>query len=131
MADTLTWGELVGQARFLLQDRDDSRYRYSDEQLLSACHLACLTAKQVRPDIFFGAYSLVGSASPCFPAPPYSASQITSLKATAAPFPDIYQQPAILFIAGYAELTNEEFAGTDRAAALLTSFRTQLTRATG
>ncbi len=129
MADSLTWGELIAQARFLLQDRDSDRYRYSDENLLAACHLACLTVKQIRPDIFFDTYRLSGENSPCFPAPPYDdAATRATLMATTSPMPDIYQQPTILFITGYAELVNEEFAGTDRASSLLSSFKAQLVK---
>ena len=129
----MTWGELITQARFLLQDTVAERYRYSDENLLAACYLACTSAKQIRPDIFFGKVLLEGDYSPCFPGPPYAdASVVAAAKATAAPLPEIYHQPTILFIAGYAEVVNEEFTGTDRAASLLATFRSQLLKgATG
>lgn len=129
MAAEMTWGGLLGQTRFLLQDEDSSRYRYPDDKLLAGCHMACLTMKQVRPDIFYGQYLFSGTEGPCFPAPPYTDEEMTEIKATSAPFPSIYYQPAILFITGWAEIINEEFTGGDRAAALISSFKNQLMRA--
>lgn len=130
LATNMTWGELLAQARFLLNDKQSTRYRYSDETLLAACHFACLTMKQVRPDILVGRYLASGAASACFPPPPYEAADIDTIKVQLAPFPEIYHQPAVLFIAGYSELINEEFSGADRAAALLSGFKTQLMKAT-
>lgn len=126
----MTWGELIGQARFLLQDTVADRYRYSDENLLAACHLACLTARQIRPDLFFGRVLDEGVRSPCFPPPPYDSKRIPEFFALPAPLPEIYHQPVIFFITGYAEIINEEFSGNERAASLLASFKSQLMRAT-
>ena len=130
MASTMTWGELLSQARYLLQDTDDSRYRFPDDKLLTACHFACLTMKQVRPDLAFGRYLPTGEASICFPAPPYTEADITTIKTEAAPFPEIYIQPVVLFVAGFSEIINEEFTGSDRAASMLSSFKSQLMKAT-
>ena len=124
-----TWGDLIDQARFLLQDTVESRYRYANEQLLAACHLACLTTKAVRPDLFFGRSLAEGSAGGCFPAPPYEESQYATYRAYPAPVAEIYHQPFIFFIAGYVEIVNEEYTGADRAGALLASFRRQLLQA--
>lgn len=124
----MTWGELIAQARFLLQDLRENEYRYSDENLLAACHLACTTAKQIRPDLFYGKNLLTGDDSPCFPPPPYDGADIPAIKALTSPFPENYVQPVILFMTGYAEVVNEEFSDGSRATSLLSSFKNQLSR---
>lgn len=124
----MTWEELTNQARVLLQDLDSDRYRFSDENLIAACHLACTTAKQIRPDLFYGQILFEGEHSPCFPGPPYDDATLAKAKAATVPVSESYHQPFIWFVAGYAEIINEEFTGADRSAALLNGFRTQLLR---
>lgn len=124
---SMTWATVVAQARFLLQDTREGEYRISDADLAAGCYFACITAKQTRPDMFFGHNRLEGDYSPCFPPPPYTdATALATMLATECPVPENYVQAVVMFIAGWGEMANEEFAGTDRARTLMASFASQL-----
>jgi len=100
-----TVGEAVTQAREILQDEDDTAYRYSDSQLVSYFNNCTAELKRVRPDIF-----IFGEALPSF-----TDGELTEY----FPFPQQYFQSFIYFMAGTAELRDDEFTVDSRAMTLI------------
>ena len=109
-----TIDDAILQARQILQDIS-SPHRYPDSELVSYLNSALGEIRRVRPDVFFP-YTT--------PAPFYSDTSLGM--STEFPLEDIYFQPVVYFIAGTAELRDDEFAVDSRAATLLRKFETSL-----
>lgn len=92
----------INEARAILQDTDSaSGYRYSDADLLGYVRDAVNVARALRPDIFIGQY----------------ATPVPETYALSDPFPLplFYYTPTCQYIAGRAELRDDEFAVDGRA----------------
>jgi hypothetical protein len=109
-----TLGDCIGDARAILQDTESGSYRYSDDELVSLFNNALYELKRVRPDLYIGGY---GSDLTTYTPSDFS---------TAVPFSMLVFQPVVLFIAGMAELRDDEFTVDNRAGILLRAFTTQL-----
>ena len=98
-----TVGNALTQAREILQD--DPAVRYTDVQLVSYFNDCTAELKRLRPDLF-----IFGEALPSF--------DDTEL-AEDFPFPQQYFQSFVYWIAGTAELRDDEFAVDGRSMTLI------------
>ena len=103
----------IDQVRNILQDEIDP-YRYATSQLLEYFNNGQYELKRIRPDVWLGGYGVDLTL--------YTESDYD----TEIPFASTFFQPMVLFIAGYAELRDDEFTTDARAATLLTAFSRQL-----
>lgn len=106
-----TVGDVITAVRVILNDADGDRY--TDAQLIADFNSATSTAKSLRPDAF-----RLGEVLPAY--------DDTEL-AEDFPLSEIFFQPFVYYIAGTAELRDDEFAVDGRAMTLLTAFRRDLT----
>lgn len=102
-------------ARLILQDRDGERY--TDADLISDLNSAISMTKMLRPDAF-----VLGEALPEF-----VVGDLGQAPQTAFPLPQIFYQSFVYFLAGNAELRDDEFAVDNRAMTLLSAYRRNLT----
>lgn len=111
-----TIGDAISEARILLQDTRTSPQRYLDSELIENFNNAIYEVRRVRPDMHLGTYTDV--------APRYGTGDFTT------PFPIAIETftPVMEYVAGLAELRDDEFTQDGRAAALLTQLRTKLLR---
>lgn len=115
-----TVADAVTEARAILQD-NDTPYRYSDADLVAYLNDGLLETRKIRPDLF-RTYWGTGDAFPEF-----TSQDITD--ATDFPIDDMFFTPVVYFIAGTAELRDDEFTVDARAATLLNQFNTKLLKA--
>jgi hypothetical protein len=98
--------DAITRVQELLQDEEGVRYKV--DQLLSLLVDAIEQARSVRPDLFIGRF--VVDASQPTPSPPVLADSF--------PLPDQLFNGTCYFIAGNAELRDDEFAVDGRAMTL-------------
>lgn len=104
-----TIGELLNDARSHLNDRI-APYRYSDEDLVVYYNDGLRELRRLRPDSFF---SLYGTALPEYTVADVALSVIV---------PDEFFTALAYFVAGNAELRDDEFVVDGRVAGLLKQF---------
>jgi len=100
--------DVIDQVRFILQDRREP-YRHSDDELLAYFNNAVAEAYRIRPDLFLGLGYTLTAYTPAnlgdnFPLAQFLAPQF------------------IAYIAGFAELSDDEFAVDNRAMVLMNKF---------
>ena len=105
-------GEIIAQVRDVLQDLDTDDIRYPTSSLIRALNLAVLQTRGLRPDYFVGTFTT--------PIP-----RITS-EGEDIPLPDELLGPLVQYVAGWAEMRDDEFTIDSRAAILLKSYEAQL-----
>lgn len=106
---------VIDESRAVLQDTDAAQgYRYTDNDLLRYVRDAVISARALRPDIFIGQYSI--------PIPPSYALADTF------PLPDTYLAAVSHYVAGRAEMRDDEFAVDGRAAMFYKSLSTALVK---
>jgi hypothetical protein len=115
-----TVNDAVVQARKILQDEMEP-YRYPTSDLLTYLNNSMYELKRIRPDAWINTLNT--------DLPMYS-DNATDL-ATDLPFNGIFFQPTVMYMAGYAELRDDEYTQDSRAAILMQSFITSLTRGIG
>lgn len=98
---TRTVQEVIDAARECINDADKTRY--PDPSLVRFTREALNYLFQFRPDLFIGAW-----AAP-------DINEVTD----ALPVPDQMFQPIAHFVAGYAELRDDEYAVNGRASTVL------------
>lgn len=101
--------DVVDEARVTLQDA--AKTRYSDAQLLRNANAALAEALRLRPDLFFSSLS---------------APLATYALVDTFPLPAQYLDPVQTFVAGRAELRDDEYAVDGRAAALVSMYKSSL-----
>ena len=106
-----TVGDTITEARVILNDSAGARY--TDVQLVAAFNNAISEAKSLRPDMF-----VFGEALPQY---------TTADFGQPFPLPQIVFQSFVYFLAGDAELRDDEFAVDGRAMTLLGAFKQKLT----
>jgi hypothetical protein len=104
--------DIVANVRDILQDRDDDARRYKDDSLIRGLNMAVLEIRRVRPDYFIGAYH-------------NSVTQYSKLESEIQ-LPDTCLPSLVKYLAGWAELRDDEYTTDGRAAALLQAFATDL-----
>lgn len=108
--------DALTDARVILNDTDGDRY--TDDQLVSDLNNALSMTKMLRPDVF-----KLGEALPEFT----SADLGVLPTPTDFPLPEIFYQSFVYYLAGNAELRDDEFAVDNRAMTLLSAYRRNLT----
>ena len=106
--------DLLNEARGILHDRDSTGYRYSDADLVAALNMALDTLYSQRPDAFVGQFSAL---------PHFVEADLGLGTPTDFPVDAIFYSPCVMFVVGWAEIREEEYAETGRAATFLSSAR--------
>jgi hypothetical protein len=102
-------------ARVILNDAAGNRY--TDDDLISDLNSAIAQTKGIRPDAF-----ILGEALPEF-----TTADLGQMPETDFPLPEIFYQSFVYYLAGNAELRDDEFAVDNRARTLLGAYRRNLT----
>lgn len=110
MAILDTVQKIIDDARELLQDTV-APYRYSDASLIRSLNIAVLEARRLRADLFLPAFTLPEYATPG--------------DATTA-IPDMYRPAFVYYVAGKAQLRDDETTQDARATVFLNKFVAQL-----
>lgn len=110
MAALNTVADYVALARVLLQDKVDSPYRYSDQDLVLSLSLSLQEANKLRPDLFLST-----------PLQVYAVND-----ATPVPFSPLYSLSLVMFMVGFAQLRDSEEVTDQRAAAFISIFNSKL-----
>ena len=109
--------DALTDARVILNDAAGGRY--TDAHLISDLNSAISMTKMIRPDAF-----ILGEALPEF-----TVADLNQNPATDFPLPEIFYQSFVYYLAGNAELRDDEFAVDNRAMTLLAAYRRNLTGA--
>lgn len=107
--------DALTDARVILNDAAGDRY--TDDDLVSDLNSAISMTKMLRPDTF-----KLGEALPEF-----TTADLEQIPATDFPLPEIFYQSFVYYLAGNAELRDDEFAVDNRAMTLLAAYRRNLT----
>lgn len=108
--------EVIRLARDILQDTRVNEYRYTEASLRDIYNLGIREVRRVRPDFF-----MLASDGP-LPV----LTDVSDLDTTLVNIPDWSINSLVMFIAGYAELRDDQFTVDARAATLLSQFTVQL-----
>lgn len=117
--------DVLTEARAIINDSDEP-FRYEDALLIRLLNTALREVYTLRPDAFIGNFQ-TGILS---------GGTITDLtvddleQSPETPFPcddRIFFSPVVLYVAGKAEISDDEFANDGRAMTILNSFRNMLT----
>lgn len=111
MASLDTVGKITDYARVLLQDTLEP-FRYPTANLIENLNVGLLDARRLRPDLFL-----------------YTSTDVPSYSATSETV-DIdqqYRMALVYFVAGHAQLRDEEDVTDARAAVFIDRFVTMLT----
>lgn len=111
----VTVGDVVSQARVLLQDTETGNYRWSDADLYGALNEGLLETRKLRPDFYRG---LVAT-------PQYA----TTDGNVSIAYPEEYRPALIYYVAGKIQLQDDEATDDDRAVKFLQAFSGKLTMA--
>jgi len=109
-----TVGDAISEARTILHDTDSQLYRYSDDDLVAYLNNALLEARRIRPDLF---RAYINQSIPSF---------TTADFASAFPVDEMFFPQFVFYVAGSAELRDDEFTVDARAATLLNQFVAKL-----
>ena len=112
MAAYDTVGKIIDAARILLQDTRVGNYRYDDPSLILHLNDAVLEARRVRPDLFLPSFTLPAE---------YAA------KTDPFTLEPMYRPAFVYYVAGKAQLRDDETGQDSRATVLLNKFIAQLT----
>lgn len=103
--------QIILGARVILQDEVDP-FRYTQDELLSHLNNSLYELKRLRPDAWL---SWFGKELPEY-------TNISADLASQIPINPIFYQQIIYYVAGYAELRDDEYTVDGRAAVLLQAF---------
>lgn len=109
-----TFGDVITRARRILQDTDDSNYRYPQSELVDAVNDALLEVRRCRPDLLMSS-----NFNPTFVAE-------GQVDATEIPIESHFFQTLVYLTAGYMMLRDDEFSLDSRAVNLLNKGVSQL-----
>jgi hypothetical protein len=104
--------QYIVESRTLLQDVIPP-YRYADAELISTLNMAMQISYRLRADLFLG---LTSSSIPAF----------TANDTTPVPMDAMYRVPIVHFMAGHAQLRDEEDTQDSRAVGLIADFKSSL-----
>jgi len=107
--------DALADARVILNDTAGDRY--TDADLISDLNSAISMTKMIRPDSF-----ILGEALPEFVVADLGLGTPTDF-----PLPEVFYQSFVYYLAGNAELRDDEFAVDGRAMTLLGTYRRNLT----
>lgn len=119
-----TIDDLFSEVRQILND-EQITYRYTDAHLLQFYNTALREIYRLRPDAYIGNFTsgvLSKNAAPTF-----VAGDLAQTPAINFPLDDrIFYGPVVFYMAGRAELNDDEFADSGRSMVLMQAFRAQL-----
>jgi hypothetical protein len=106
-----TVGKIIDYARVLLQDTL-APYRYPTADLIANLNISLLDARRLRPDLFL-----------------YSSTEVPfySVTSEVVDIDQQYRMALVYFVAGHAQLRDEEEVTDARAAAFISKFTSMLT----
>lgn len=117
--------DAISEARLLIND-STAPFRYSDAIMIFLLNTAMREVYTLRPDAFIGNFTqgvLVSN-----PITDFVLADLAQNPATPFPIDDRhFYAPVVLYIAGKAELSDDEFADDNRAMTILVAFRQNLT----
>ena len=119
-----TYQDVVTEARVLLQDTDDTSYRYSDAKLLAIYNRALQALARARPDACYDLYSSGSLNVPELVESAPGAGQTAwtdNFGLEMQFFP-----PLVAYIVGVAEIIDDEYSEDGRAALMLQSFKMEI-----
>ena len=124
--------DCLTEARLLLNDTGiaGSAFRFSNAVLLAILNSALREVYRYRPDAYIGNFSQ-GVLSNNL-ATTYVEADLGLSPATTFPLDDrLFFSPVVFYIAGRAELADDEFTDTSRAAQLIQAFRGMISASGG
>ena len=104
--------DLLGEARSILLDRD-ATFRYSDADLVASLNMALDTLYTQRPDAFIALFATG--------VPHYTTADLGLGTPTDFPVDGIFYPACVMFVVGWADLRDEEYASDGRAATFLST----------
>lgn len=115
-----TVSTVVTNARGILQDTDSDSYRYTQAELVSYLNEAIQELRRLRPDFFVGSFNTS--------LPSYAEADIAA--GTEVDVEDFLAPALVNYVAGRAQLRDDEFVSDGRAVALINRWTSQI-RTTG
>jgi hypothetical protein len=112
-----TLDDVVREARYILQDTDTNNYRYPQSRLIDAYNIALAEAWRLRPDLFITQYAA---------GVPTVSNTVTPLTSVAFPIDEMVFALFCDYVAGRAELADDEFSVDGRAFGLIANFKQAL-----
>jgi hypothetical protein len=139
MATTLTYQNLLAQAREILQDvnTDPTLQRYSDQTLLDILNRGLQELYRIRPDAFYDFFDITTSdfdvpfimiptvpppVPPLPPVPPPALSWTVTFG-----LPMMFFDPLVNWTIGTVEAIDDEFSDDSRSTAFRNFFKSQVT----
>lgn len=113
-----TYQTLLDESRAILQDTDADGYRYSTTKLVAALNRGLNELARIRPDAFWGFFSVDHLDIPEVSESGLSASFPIEMQ---------FYAPLVYFVVGSAELMDDEFTVDGRAMTLLAAFKSSCT----
>lgn len=119
-----TYQDVVTEARVLLQDTDDSSYRYSNTTLLAIYNRALQALARVRPDACYDLYSANSLNVPEL----VESGAVSGQTNWSANFGLEMQffNPLVTYIVGISEIIDDEYSEDGRAALMLQMFSNEI-----
>lgn len=127
-----TWGNLIDEARTILQDVDEP-YRYTSAVLRSKLNRGLQELARLRPDAFWDRFDrddvVVPEVATIDPDPVTAPGEFDPDEAAVVldtddfDLPMQFYTPLVYWLAGSAELVDDSFTVDGRAAMLLTQFK--------
>lgn len=112
----LTWYSLLYEARAVLQDSDETLYRYPDTMLLNALNRGLNDLERIRPEAYWERGGV---------------PEITTDNWTAVVALDLdmrFYEPLMWYVVGQMDVSEDEWVRQGRAAASLEKFRSMCLR---
>jgi hypothetical protein len=112
-----TWRNLIDEARTILQDTDSDGSRLEDAAYIDFLNRGLQAMATIRPDAFWDTFATDNIVVP---------EVVSADLATTFPIDMIFYPPLVHYVAGAAEILDDEFSTEGRAMALLSTFRQSL-----
>lgn len=109
--------DLLARVRQVLQDQDQTGYRYPTSDIVGYLNDSILEARRIRPDLFIGQYRVT---------PPVVADTLTDYTIVEFPLPDSCFVACVNYCSGQCELRDDEFAVDGRANTFVQQFTLKL-----
>jgi hypothetical protein len=134
-----TWQSVLDQAREILQDENANAYRYTNQKLLNCLNRGVQELARLRPDAFWDLFLSDDFITPEVVLTDSNPEEGDGDEEEADAVEDgeiglsanfnlpmMFHGPLVFFVAGSAELTDDEFAEDNRAMSLMTAFKGQV-----
>ena len=119
-----TYQDVVTEARVLLQDTDDTSYRYTNTTLLAIYNRGLQALARVRPDACYDLYDNNALGVPELVESSPGAGQTVWTASFGLELQ--FFNPLVHYVVGMAEVVDDEYTQDGRAALLLNQFKADL-----